>query len=49
LAAIKAKWGFETLDCSEVLKKAAEHDHQIKADLASGNLVSSELVVKKLI
>jgi hypothetical protein len=41
LANLKTKWGFETLDCSEVLRKAAENDHQIKADIEAGKLVSS--------
>ena len=41
MANLKAKWGFETLDCSEVLRKAAENDHQIKADIEAGKLVSS--------
>lgn len=49
LAMLKEKYGFTTMDCSEVLKKAAETDEKVKADMAAGNLVSSITVVDKLI
>lgn len=49
LAMLKEKYGFTVMDCSEVLKKAAESDEKIKSDMAAGNLVSSITVVDKLV
>ena len=49
MAHLKEKYGFCTMDCSEVLRAAAESDEKIKKDMAEGNLVDSVTVVDKLV
>ena len=46
---LKEKFSFVTIDCSDVLRKAADKDESIKADIAAGKLVSSQKVVNHLI
>jgi len=49
MANLKEKYGFATMDCSEVLRKAAESDESIKTTMAAGNFVDSVTVVDKLV
>ena len=44
-----AKYGFKGINCSDLLRKAAENDPVIKANIAAGVLVNSEDVVNLII